>query len=310
MSYLPLIDWVRLLLPWTSSSIGSTRIHAKFLCSHVGLSLCCDDISLLKFVDRDMNSLIKGLNSASTSDNLQGTAFGYSFSAHELLAIVQKLIINKDNFQAVAQSDLLPSLVALFVNGPPLVKKMVCNLFWCLMDSPYFIAAVKSCDLPLANVFSEKNEDVDILLLAELILVEINEVLGQRKFLLYNTKVESYTTFFSLFVESSVVVSGTLQKIFALTANTWIWLGSCLGIHKDELALFDKAIRGDVNTKVLFVQWLQRLPSLSTLTELSAELMCTDHVSSTCKNYLQLQIDMESTVVLKVLKHVQHCYVM
>ena len=181
MSYLPLIDWAQFLLPWTSSSIGNTRIYAKFLCSHVGLSLCCDDLPLLKFEDRDINSLIRSLAFASTSDNLQGSAFGYSFSAHELLAILQRLIINPDNFRAIAQSDLVPSLISLFVNGSLLVKKMVCNLFWCLMDSPSFVATVTSCELPLVDVFSETNEDVDISLLAELMLVEIHKILGQRK---------------------------------------------------------------------------------------------------------------------------------
>ena len=79
-----------------------------------------------------------------------------------------------------------------------------------------------------------------------------------------------------------MAINGALQKIFALTPNKWIWLGSCLGIHEDELTLFEKAISSNVNTKVLFVQWLERLPSLSTLTELSAELM---EVPSTCKNH-------------------------
>lgn len=182
ISYLPLVDWARFLSPWTSSSIGSTRIHAKLFCGHVCLSLCSDDLALLKLEDRDVKSLVHGLASASTSDNLQGSAFGYSFSVHELLTIIQNLIINPDNFQAFAQANnLVPSLVSLIVIGSLSVKKVVFYLFWCLLDSPGFRNVVKSTELPLADVFSEQDGDTSISLLSELILVEIHEILGQRK---------------------------------------------------------------------------------------------------------------------------------
>lgn len=183
VSYLLPIDWARFLAPWISSSIGSTRIHAKICCSHVGLSLCSDDLSLLKLEGRDVNSLIQGLGSASSSHNLQGSAFGYSFSAYELLTIVQNLIIYPDNLQAFAEANLVPSLVALIVNGSPSVKKMVYYVFWCLLDSPDFRDIVKSSVLPLADVFSEQDDDVFTTLFAELILVEIHNILGYRKFL-------------------------------------------------------------------------------------------------------------------------------
>lgn len=181
ITYLPLIDWASFLSPWISPSFGSTRLHAKFLCGHVGLSLCYDDLSLLKLEDRDVNSLTRCLASASASENLQGSVFEYSFSASELLTIIQQLIINPDNYQAFAKSSLIPSLLALIVNGSICVKKMVCNLFWCLMDSSFFKDAIKSSELPLDDVFSEESQDRHIKLLNELILVEIHEISDECK---------------------------------------------------------------------------------------------------------------------------------
>ena len=175
------MDWASFLSPWISPSLGSTRIHAKFLCGHVGLSLCCDDLSLLKFEDRDVNSLTRCLASASASENLRGSAFGYSFSASELLTIIQQLIINPDNYEVVAKSSLIPSLLALIVSGSLRVKKMVCNLFWSLMDSQHFKDAIKSSELPLSDVFGEEPEGRHSKLLHGLISVELLEILDERK---------------------------------------------------------------------------------------------------------------------------------
>ena len=129
-----------------------------------------------------MKSLIHGLASASTSENLKGSAFGYLFSAQEFLTLIQNLLINPNNFQAFAQATILPSLVALIVNGSLSMKKTAFYLFWCLLDSPHFKNAVKLSELPLTDVFSEQNGDTFITLFAEMIVVELHEMLGGCKF--------------------------------------------------------------------------------------------------------------------------------
>ena len=78
-----------------------------------------------------------------------------------------------------------------------------------------------------------------------------------------------------------------LQKIFALAPCKWILLGSKLGISDVELTLLNKAITsGKINPRVIFVEWLERLPSLSALPESPAELESIEQELSASKYML------------------------
>ena len=86
------------------------------------------------------------------------------------------------------------------------------------------------------------------------------------------------------FSDGSTVSDAILQKIFALAPHKWILLGSKLGISEVELTLLNKAITsGKINLRVIFVEWLERLPSLSALSESAVELESIEQELSASK---------------------------
>ena len=136
--YIFTIQWKNVLRPWITSSSKELQFHSKLLGCLVASSFDCNDLHLIDMDSADIETLLKMLGSASTSAEMKASGFSFNFSAAEILQSLLHLFISKKNIASASKVDVMPTIVALFVNGRTTEILLTCQLLWVLLGESCF----------------------------------------------------------------------------------------------------------------------------------------------------------------------------
>lgn len=136
--YVSTIKWKAVLSPWINCSIKDLQFHSRMLCCFVASSFGPGDLQILDMDSTDLESMLNMLGSASTSTQLKASGFGFTFSVTEILESLLHLLISQKNLSFLLEIDLIPSILAVFLDVHVQNKLLACQLLWILMGESHF----------------------------------------------------------------------------------------------------------------------------------------------------------------------------
>lgn len=131
--YYSRFPWADILAIWVTSSIPGIRITSKLLASMLE---CLDgeELKLMDMTEDDLSTLVSALNIAIQSSDMTAEAFGYRYSALELVTILQMLSCRQVNFERIAQPSLLVPVSQLIHKGEIRENVASLKLLWTLLE--------------------------------------------------------------------------------------------------------------------------------------------------------------------------------
>ena len=93
-----------------------------------------EELKLLDMSEDDLSALVSALTIAIQSSDMTAEAFGYRYSALELVMILQMLSCRQENFQRIAQPSLLVPVSQLIQKGEDREKVASLKLLWNLLE--------------------------------------------------------------------------------------------------------------------------------------------------------------------------------
>ena len=96
--------------------------------------LAGEELELMDMTEDDLSTLISALTIAIQSSDTTAEAFGYRYSALELVTILQMLSCRQENFQRIAQPSLLVPVSQLIHKGEIREKVASLKLLWGLLE--------------------------------------------------------------------------------------------------------------------------------------------------------------------------------
>lgn len=140
--YFSRIHWPKFLSVWTKSSNSGLRITCQLLASYLALFFPADEESILFVMNTDdLSTLVKSLEIAAHSPDSTAEAFGYRYSAVELVDALCVLSHSSANLSHIAKPALLIPLMTLIRRGNVKEKVSSFKLFWKILEHP----EVKCC---------------------------------------------------------------------------------------------------------------------------------------------------------------------
>lgn len=136
--YISTIKWKALLSPWVDCSSKNIQFHTRMLCCFVASSFDPDELQILDMNSADLQTILNMLSSASTSLELKASGFGFTFSATEILQSLLHLFISQKNLLSLSSLDVMPTILALLLNGQMQEKLLTCQLLWILLGECHF----------------------------------------------------------------------------------------------------------------------------------------------------------------------------
>ena len=136
--YISTIKWKALLSPWVDCSSKNIQFHTRLLCCFVASSMDPDELQILDMNSADLQTILNMLGTASTSIELKASGFGFTFSATEILQSLLHLFISRKNLLSLSSLDVMPTILALLLNGQVQDKMLTCQLLWILLGECHF----------------------------------------------------------------------------------------------------------------------------------------------------------------------------
>ena len=171
------VDWPGLFAHWLLSPLESIRYYAKVLAGCVSLN--DDQLFLLELTESEICTLLEMLKSASQSGFSLVSGFGCTFSAEEVLVMINNFLLSERNFSGILYSsrhDILDSLMCLLKHPDNAVKTHVCKIILILLNSLKFRrrAIAASLDNSLSRCVGEK-EDSFLDFLSQCVLLGLSQ---------------------------------------------------------------------------------------------------------------------------------------
>ena len=150
------LDPVLFWRPFLMSTDVATKIHSKFVFSQLKtmVSKSAYD-SLLKFKSEEMGLLLNLLDAAVSSPELVASGFGCSFTACELVVMLQGILSCEENGPLLIERGGLGVLIKALVTGGVSEQKEACLLLWSLSRYQGFEEKISESEIPFEELLEE-----------------------------------------------------------------------------------------------------------------------------------------------------------
>lgn len=131
------------------SNIAGIRITCKLLATT--LPTCFQQVKLLDMATDDLSTLISALAVAATSPNQCSEAFGYLYSAMELLFVIQAL----SSSHKITDNHILPPVLELVNRGETHQRVAALKFLWHILEQPEIKEAVRTTHKGILSVLEK-----------------------------------------------------------------------------------------------------------------------------------------------------------
>ena len=172
------VNWVNVITPWLQSPHEAIRMNCKFLLAYLVPALREDELALMNVTEEETACLLAMLTAATKSPDFTAEGFGYSYSAAELVAILERLISTTLNFEVLAKPAILSEICILLSDGAVAEKEAACKLLWTVLDSPRLLEIAKAPSVSIVRCLEEiqDSEHAELQTLSKCILSLLGKV--------------------------------------------------------------------------------------------------------------------------------------
>lgn len=172
------VNWVNVITPWLQSPHEAIRMNCKFLLAYLVPALPEDELVLMNLTKEETACLLGMLTAATKSPDFTAEGFGYSYSAAELVAILERLISTTFNFEVLAKPVILSEICVLLSDGAVAEKEAACKLLWKVLDSPRLFEIAKAPSVSIVRCLEEMqdSEHAELQTLSKCILILLGKV--------------------------------------------------------------------------------------------------------------------------------------
>ena len=172
------VNWVNVITPWLQSPHEAIRMSCKFLLGYLVPALPEDKLALMNLTEEETACLLAMLTAATKSPDFTAEGFGYSYSAAELVAILERLVSTTVNFEVLAKPAILSDICVLLNDGAVAEKEAVCKLLWRVLDSPELLEIAKAPNVSIVRCLEEiqDSEHAELQTLSRCILILLGKI--------------------------------------------------------------------------------------------------------------------------------------
>ena len=156
--YFSRIHWPRFLSAWSKSTNSGLRITCQLLGSCFALAFPPDEQNMYDMNSDDLSTLSKALENAAHSPDSTAEAFGYSYSALELVNALHSLSRSRVNLSYIAQAPLLVPLSNLIQRGTVKEKVSSLRLLWKILEYPEVKYCMTASHKEVLEVIDKESE--------------------------------------------------------------------------------------------------------------------------------------------------------